>query len=189
MGGISKMHRSIISTTLLVLSLPTTIVSQSNITITASTCVAPDAYTQCDNDSLDNYNMCALRAGANQDDLLACICVAQLNRLNCAMESCWNVVYGCEYQQLAQAYTYSCASPVPFFPAPDNAPSGCSCNLGYVEYNATFANLQYKHCVDASGTDIDRNDGCTCCSEAMGYAACVSSPPPSSLPFLSKIRL
>lgn len=138
--------------------------------ITASTCASSSGFTQCYNQVNSNYETCIASAGGDLDKSLACACVGQLDELNCAMTNCWNVVYGCEYQQLANMYTANCASPVPFFPAPDNAPGGCSCNLGYVLYNETNVEFEYKDCITS---DVDRNAGCTCCQQAAGYASYV----------------
>lgn len=142
--------------------------SASNYTITASTCVAPSAFTQCTS-PIDSYlSSCIAQAGNDQNKILACSCVGTLRYLNCAMANCWNVVYGCEYQAIANIYDSVCANPVPFFPAPDNAPGGCSCNLGYVLYNNTYAAIDYKDCISG---DVTQNDACTCCFQATGYAA------------------
>lgn len=136
--------------------------------ITASTCVSPSGFTQCYNQAVSHSESCLTSAGNDLDKAVACACTLQLNELNCAMTNCWNVVYGCEYQQLANLYDADCSAPVPFFPAPDNAPGGCSCNLGYVLYNNTNVEEQYKDCIT---TDVDQNAGCTCCQQAAGYAA------------------
>jgi len=44
-------------------------------------------------------------------------------------------IYGCEYQSLVANYIHLCqimTLPVPYWPAPDNAPGSCSYNTGEV---------------------------------------------------------
>lgn len=59
-------------------------------------------------------------------------------------------VYSCEYQLFIQQYFAICPSarePIPFWPAPDNAPNRCSCDLGKVLQTTLTARKEQVSCV------------------------------------------
>jgi hypothetical protein len=74
-------------------------------------------------------------------------------------------VYSCEYQSLAVTFlTYCPAVDIPFFPAPADAPGGCSCNLGDVFYDVN--NFSNATCANEPTLDTDKTLACTCCEES-----------------------
>ncbi|KAF7594760.1 hypothetical protein BBP40_008467 [Aspergillus hancockii] len=113
------------------------------------------------------------------DCIHACECVRSLDHIDCAATSCWNQVYSCEYQQTAYDLLDSCvnleANAIPFFPPPDNAPGGCSCNLGRIFQAQSLANNQLNECAD-NMTALNQHgayketqiygDICLCCAQS-----------------------
>ncbi|GLI80609.1 hypothetical protein PoHVEF18_008964 [Penicillium ochrochloron] len=64
---------------------------------------------------------------------------------------CNHNVYSCEYQLFVQQYFAVCPSatePIPFWPAPDNAPNRCSCSLGKVLTYTLSARKEQSSCVE-----------------------------------------
>ncbi|GLI75546.1 hypothetical protein PoHVEF18_003803 [Penicillium ochrochloron] len=101
------------------------------------------------------------------------------NYMNCVAESCWNQVYSCEYDELVAQYFGQCpvaTEPIPYWPAPDNAPNGCSCNLGKVSQSLFKAQQEYSSCINkvnsGSVTDLAEMDtACGCCQVSAGLSA------------------
>jgi hypothetical protein len=83
-------------------------------------------------------------------------------------------VYGCEYQATAiliSPLIQSSGGAIPFYPAPDNAPGVCSCNVGKLFENFTAAIKQApKACDQNLAGDIQ---GCNCCTWSAAFAAYV----------------
>jgi hypothetical protein len=87
-------------------------------------------------------------------------------------------VYSCDYQQLVIFALQNCpiaALPIPFFPAPADAPGGCSCNIGQVYIAGQAAKSEQEQCsmnvtAAASTNQITpiqatvANEACTCCA-------------------------
>jgi hypothetical protein len=87
-------------------------------------------------------------------------------------------VYSCDYQQLVIFALQNCpiaALPIPFFPAPADAPGGCSCNIGQVYIAGQAAKSEQEKCsmnvtAAASANQITpiqatvANEACTCCA-------------------------
>ncbi|EXJ92299.1 hypothetical protein A1O3_00849 [Capronia epimyces CBS 606.96] len=138
--------------------------------ITASSCVDPSGYTSCFNKANDVALNCFSGAGTDETVQQSCGCELYLDEIQCALESCWNQVYSCEYQELASTFLINCPStPIPSFPAPDDAPNRCSCNLGYVIQNATGS--FNAPCSTEATLDVDRTFACTCCMESSAWTS------------------
>ncbi|KAJ4253879.1 hypothetical protein NW762_010277 [Fusarium torreyae] len=95
-------------------------------------------------------------------------------------------VYSCEYQNTVLELGINCVSEkyenIPFFPAPDDAPGACSCNLGKVITSINRAVDELDSCIDRNEKQWDsaKNDNdemdvfiqaCQCCS----YSAILST--------------
>jgi len=102
-------------------------------------------------------------------------------------------VYSCEYQLFIQQYFSVCPSavePIPFWPAPDNAPNRCSCDLGKVLQNTLTARNEQVSCMKnvtdqtlseasngnlanlGNGLDIAKQaTECACCGASASYSA------------------
>lgn len=102
-------------------------------------------------------------------------------------------VYSCEYQLFVQQYFAVCpkaVEPIPFWPAPDNAPNRCSCDLGKVVQNTLGARKGQLSCMKnvtdktvsnapdlsnlGNGLDIaNRATECACCGASGSISAYV----------------
>ena len=58
----------------------------------ASQCASPSGYNSCDAQINTNFNTCVNNAGGSTDGATACASAANLLRLGCIYESCWNIV-------------------------------------------------------------------------------------------------
>jgi hypothetical protein len=167
--------------------------------INPSTCVAPSDYTSCDELAVTIEQQC-ISESTTEEGKNACGCVGFIEQMNCFARSCWNRVcyirhlwelllifclqiYGCEYQSLVANYIRICqimTLPVPYWPAPDNAPGSCSCNTG--EVIEAFLGSQ------TSGLSCSRNaeslslseipameEACVCCMTSITISAYVIS--------------
>ncbi|KAF7624840.1 hypothetical protein AFLA_001720 [Aspergillus flavus NRRL3357] len=80
-----------------------------------------------------------------------CECAEAQDIIDCTATSCWNEVYSCEYGVSVSGLVYSCPDvnldQIPFWPAPDNAPSGCVCNVGKITKKQLQIENQAKACV------------------------------------------
>ncbi|KAL1961616.1 hypothetical protein VTN77DRAFT_1391 [Rasamsonia byssochlamydoides] len=142
-------------------------------TISSTGCVDPSAFDKCISAAASKEGTCIDEAGGNDGVVIACGWQKDVDEMLCYMESCWNKVYSCEYQYLVASYLVQRTSSetIPFFPAPDNAPGGCSCNLGKVLVNATNSIEQASSCAQytlASQTDLLT---CQCCAWSAGVSA------------------
>ena len=92
-------------------------------------------------------------------------------------------IYGCEYQSLVANYAGLCqlimTLPVPYWPAPDNAPGSCSYNTG--EILEAYLGLQVselscaKNSESLSLGDIPaRLEACACCGTGITISAYVT---------------
>ncbi|KAJ5247011.1 hypothetical protein N7468_001994 [Penicillium chermesinum] len=160
--------------------------------ITSSHCISSSEYLSCNRDVADKWGSCVDDCNGNGNCIVDCGCTAHQKYINCMAESCWNQVYSCEYQLFVQQYFAVCPSatePIPFWPAPDNAPNRCSCDLGKVLQNTLSARNAQVNCVthvtDQTINNIPTNLGdlgnigditksateCACC----GASASISS--------------
>ncbi|PTU19709.1 hypothetical protein P175DRAFT_0462900 [Aspergillus ochraceoroseus IBT 24754] len=157
----------------------------------SETCADPSGFASCyhDADSLaaDCTNCSRLSvddSGHAIDDDCGdgCECVRQSRYVDCAVSSCWNKVYSCEYQLQVGDLILHCGDPpletIPFWPPPDNADGGCSCNYGRVTYAWALAEKVFVRCThNPPGQSLDDQQayeyGCVCC----GYSAGLSRLP------------
>jgi hypothetical protein len=92
-------------------------------------------------------------------------------------------IYGCEYQSLVAGYAGICqirTLPVPYWPAPDNAPGSCSCNTGKVieAYLGSQASVLScaKNVESLSLSEIPAmEEACACCEASITISAYVIS--------------
>lgn len=106
-------------------------------TLAKDSCVDASGFETCQNAVTKKTSACVGQAkkDGNGTELLACGCQDAVDNFNCLAAHCCNQVWGCQYQEYMIQYFRSCAiakQPVPYFPAPNNAPAACSCNLGKV---------------------------------------------------------
>ncbi|KAJ5663817.1 hypothetical protein N7507_004548 [Penicillium longicatenatum] len=124
--------------------------AQAQTNITASACAASSVYSTCNRDVADKWSSCLNGCNGNADCSVDCGCVAHQEYINCMAHSCWNQVYSCEYQLFVQQYFAICPSaiePIPFWPAPDDAPHRCSCDLGKVLKSTLTARKEQVSCI------------------------------------------
>lgn len=145
----------------------------ADVNLTTAGCVDPAGLQTCQNDANKQTTACINQADRDnsQKELLACGCADYVNNYNCYAAFCWNRVWECEYQEYIISYLDNCPIgklPVPYFPAPDDAPDACSCNLGKVHLAVNNAILQTATCSnnadsgDASA-NVQQIQGCNCC--------------------------
>ncbi|EED18720.1 conserved hypothetical protein [Talaromyces stipitatus ATCC 10500] len=153
--------------------------------ITADVCADPSAFTSCTTQALATSKGCTDMCNGSKMCVLGCGCAMYQSYINCVAESCWNQAYSCEYDKLVAAYFSQCstaAEPIPFWPAPDSAPGGCSCNLGKVLQSVTKAQQEYNTCItnDTSTSVIqqgNQNTACGCCEVSAGLSAMYETCP------------
>ncbi|RDW80155.1 hypothetical protein BP6252_04793 [Coleophoma cylindrospora] len=156
--------------------------------LTSTGCVDASGFESCQADVSALTAACITRAAADRSDLavIACGCAGYVGDYNCYAQHCWNRVYECEYQEFAAQYLHDCPAigSIPYFPAPDNAPDSCSCNLGNVFFAIDNSTLQLSKC-SGNGTlgfaTGDRPEGCTCCALSASissiYDICPNTDP------------
>ncbi|EAU31406.1 predicted protein [Aspergillus terreus NIH2624] len=157
--------------------------AQSN--ITADVCADPAAFTSCTAKAVTDSKQCIDVCDGNKICVLACGCVMYQSFMNCVAESCWNQAYSCEYGKLVAAYFAQCptaSEPIPFWPAPDNAPTGCSCNLGKVLRSVIKAQMEHNACItDSSSMSVielaNKDTACECCEVSAGLSAMYETCP------------
>ncbi|KAL5361464.1 hypothetical protein BJX96DRAFT_85207 [Aspergillus floccosus] len=132
-------------------------------------CVDRSGFKSCTRRVYDSSVDCRTNCGDNDGDCyFNCRCLEAQHMINCVATNCWNEVYSCAYQRQVLELLYICPDvgmdQTPFFPAPDNAPGGCVCNLGQL---AKKQDLITDHAVDCglSETELERDlRGCQCCT-------------------------
>ncbi|KAE8363827.1 hypothetical protein BDV27DRAFT_3616 [Aspergillus caelatus] len=127
------------------------------------------------------------------DCINACECLKNTDYIECTATSCWNQVYSCEYQKTAYDLLDSCVNTdiesVPFFPPPDNAPGGCSCNLGRVAKVQKVAENAMHECYDNMKPDWPYEQTmlygatCLCCGQSS-YISSIWDVCPNTIPAL-----
>ncbi|KAK4501037.1 hypothetical protein PRZ48_006843 [Zasmidium cellare] len=139
-----------------------------NYTIPAERCVSPDGFNSCQSQVDSTAQTCQSNANGDQDKITACAQVATEFNLNCVYENCWNIVYSCDVQELASLVAQNFgASSLLYYPAPDDAPGRCSCNLELVEEVVVGLLASLGNCTNSHADNLD---GCTCCAQAGAYA-------------------
>ncbi|KAF7156248.1 hypothetical protein CNMCM5623_009641 [Aspergillus felis] len=153
--------------------------------ITADVCADPSTFTSCTTKADADAKGCMDVCNGNKLCVLSCGCAMYQAYMNCVGESCWNQAYSCEYGKLVATYFAECpvaSEPVPFWPAPDNAPGGCSCNLGKVlqatlnaqkENNACLTNKTTTNVIELS----NKYTACGCCEVSAGLSAMYETCP------------
>lgn len=141
--------------------------------LTSKGCVDASGFESCQNDANKQTSSCISQAKKDnsQKELLACGCQDSVNNYNCYAAYCWNRVWECEYQEYIIAYMQNCLTaklPVPYFPAPKDAPDACSCNLGKVNIAVNDAIQQAGTCSNNAnsgdaGANLQQMEGCSCC--------------------------
>ncbi|KAJ5100590.1 hypothetical protein N7456_006642, partial [Penicillium angulare] len=168
-----------------------------------SICVDPKGLAKCYEDSTSWYSNCisencagggdACSKSCNGDPtcmvqkcpnlgvdcISACGCVKTVNDIDCIASSCWNQVYSCEYQRTVEDILNLCVKPnldgIPFWPPPDGAKAGCSCQLGKVDKKEQLISAQLEKCANnmtnlnqMSTVDemTDYSTACTCCTQS-----------------------
>ncbi|EAW11697.1 uncharacterized protein ACLA_093960 [Aspergillus clavatus NRRL 1] len=147
-------------------------------------CADASGFATCYDDADEWWADCINKncAGQNIDCHNACECVRQGAYTRCAVSSCWNMVYSCEYQLQVADKMDSCIKPdldqTPFWPPPDNANGRCSCNIGKITTAQVLTNEVVAWCGDLvdpftqSSSEIESiGKACLCC----GYSGLLSS--------------
>ena len=162
--------------------------STTNQTCTSNCSNSSSSSSSSDNDD-DDYD----DDSAAEDCHESCDCAVYTGQLNCALEFCWNRVYGCDYQKTAMNLLFFCnmtaneasivdESPsdtglteygIPYFPAPSNASDvgECSCNIPVMNMAVSDELLRAfgDSCGNADTAD-DLNQTCTCCAYSGAYS-------------------
>ncbi|KIW24344.1 uncharacterized protein PV07_10063 [Cladophialophora immunda] len=158
----------------LILSLSALAAASSSLgsNFTSTDCASSSGFDKCFSAAQNKATKC-IDDGDGSDAIdIACTCVMWLDEINCAVSNCWNEVYSCQYQALIIRYMTFCPTSqdgFPFFPAPDNAPGGCSCNIGQVYLNAANSYTESTKC--SSPSSVDGEIACICCMEASAYSS------------------
>ncbi|KAK1142934.1 hypothetical protein N8T08_007175 [Aspergillus melleus] len=153
----------------------------------AEKCADPSGMKTCYDKAKSTYSDCEKKCdkedngktSSDSDCLDKCSCTQHQAEIDCATSSCWNQVYSCEYDLTVGALLESCedkqsVDDIPFWPAPENAAGGCSCNVGKVDkisYGA-LAKVE-KQCGLKASADDSKIQGCACC----GFSAALSALP------------
>lgn len=145
----------------------------ADVTLTNSGCADASGFEKCQASANKHTSSCIAQArhDNSQVELLACGCQDYVDNFNCYAAFCWNRVWECEYQEYMVSYFMNCNTakqPVPYFPAPKNAPGACSCNVGQVYLNIQDAIQQTATCSNGAdsgdaGNNLQQIEGCNCC--------------------------
>ncbi|KDR77081.1 hypothetical protein GALMADRAFT_225213 [Galerina marginata CBS 339.88] len=147
--------------------------SNAAATLTSTGCADPAGMQKCLNDNAASLTACINKANGDQQIILGCGCGQYIDNYNCYASFCWNRVYECEYQEYMTEYFNQCdiaKFPVPYFPAPNNSPDSCSCNLGNVLVGMLSSFNQLATCSNNELNLADASQGvqaqaaCQCCS-------------------------
>ncbi|EEU34450.1 uncharacterized protein NECHADRAFT_82281 [Fusarium vanettenii 77-13-4] len=144
-----------------------------DVSLKSTGCADAAGFESCQTSANKKTTSCINQAHRDdsQQEILACGCQDYVNNYNCYAAFCWNKVWECDYQEYIVSYLQNCPIaklPVPYFPAPKQAPSSCSCNLGKVYLAIHDAIQQTETCSDNSdsadaGSNLQRMQGCSCC--------------------------
>lgn len=143
-------------------------------TISATGCVDTSGMTNCLGTAQTKFDACMSAAGGDDEIVIACQWTQWVDQMLCYQSSCWNKIYSCEYQYLVSEYLeqQTVSATIPYYPAPDNAPGGCSCNLGELFNNVTLnVNAAGSGCSKYVDGTSDNLYICECC----GWSAAVSA--------------
>ncbi|RKL45776.1 hypothetical protein BFJ72_g3321 [Fusarium proliferatum] len=156
-------------------------------TLTSSGCADASGFEKCQASANKHTSSCIAQAhhDNSQVELLACGCQDYVDNFNCYAAFCWNRVWECEYQEYMVSYFMNCNTakqPVPYFPAPKNAPGACSCNVGQVYLNIQDAIQQTATCSNGAdsgdaGNNLQQIEGCNCCEISGALSSIVEICP------------
>ncbi|KAE8155139.1 hypothetical protein BDV25DRAFT_38002 [Aspergillus avenaceus] len=117
------------------------------------------------------------------DCMKACDCAKTVEYIDCIATSCWNQAYSCEYQATINDLVGTCVNmdldSIPFWPPPDDATTGCSCNMGKILYTQTIDTKNLDNCYDKvtelnRAGDYDRAEAygrqCLCCGQSSAMS-------------------
>ncbi|KAL5604986.1 hypothetical protein FOVSG1_005133 [Fusarium oxysporum f. sp. vasinfectum] len=159
----------------------------ADVKLTSSGCADASGLEKCQASVNKKTSSCIAQArhDNSQLELLACGCQDYVDNFNCYAASCWNRVWECEYQEYMVSYFMNCATakqPVPYFPAPKNAPGACSCNVGQVYLNIQDAIQQTAMCSNNAdsgdaGSNLQQIEGCNCCEISGALSSIVEICP------------
>ncbi|KAJ5166275.1 uncharacterized protein N7482_005056 [Penicillium canariense] len=138
-------------------------------------------YDSCDGDTSCMGTHCP---NLGIDCINACGCVRATDQIDCAASSCWNQVYSCEYQQTAEDVIKLCinfdADQIPYWPPPDDAIGGCSCNIAKADRKELLISAQLTECTN-NMTNLDQlsttdeitvyEQACMCCAQSAIVSA------------------
>ncbi|KAE8443936.1 hypothetical protein EG329_001246 [Mollisiaceae sp. DMI_Dod_QoI] len=182
---------------LLGLAISATFVSAADVGYyNSSSCIDPSGFSSCYNDADSSYADCVNGNCQDQniDCINACECVRSTNYIDCAASNCWNQVYSCEYQLTVSDFINFCANEnlttIPYWPPPDNAPTGCSCPIGKVQRSILSSIAELDACSN-NQTNLDQlltaddvanyGEACTCCYQS-GILSAIYDICPSTIP-------
>ncbi|CEJ58663.1 hypothetical protein PMG11_07313 [Penicillium brasilianum] len=160
-------------------------IAHAQINVTADACADPSAFTNCTAKTSAASTGCMDLCAGNKICVLGCGCAMYQAYINCVAESCWNQAYSCQYNELVAEYFLECPTAtetIPFWPAPDNAPAGCSCNLGKVLQSVIKAQKEYTSCItNSTSTSViqlsNTDTACGCCEFSAGLSSMYETCP------------
>jgi hypothetical protein len=168
---------AIMKVVLLYLLWPLAALAATTTNLTTTGCVDASGLQKCLDNVASTAQTCLdnARKAGSQAETIACGCVYYTDNVNCYAASCWNRVYECEYQKYVYEYLKNCETaklPLPYFPAPDNAPDACSCNLGKVYQTFLNSLNEGTSCIKGSSSfgardalgSINKMVACECCA-------------------------
>ncbi|KAJ4205912.1 hypothetical protein NW759_014389 [Fusarium solani] len=163
------------------------VATAADVSLKSTGCADAAGFESCQSDANKKTTSCINQAHRDdsQQEILACGCQDYVNNYNCYAAFCWNKVWECDYQEYIVSYLQNCPIaklPVPYFPAPKQAPSSCSCNLGKVYLAIHDAIQQTETCSDNSdsadaGSNLQRMQGCSCCEISGALSSIVEICP------------
>ncbi|OAR01648.1 hypothetical protein LLEC1_07656 [Akanthomyces lecanii] len=156
----------------------------ATVTLTKDGCVDASGFETCQSAVTKKTSACIGQAkkDGSQTELLACGCQDAVDNFNCYAAHCWNQVWGCQYQEYMVQYFRTCAiakQPVPYFPAPNDAPAACSCNLGkiFLAFNGAIQESTQCSSKQNSGdasANVQAIQGCNCCQVSGAFSRYIS---------------
>ncbi|KAL6362197.1 hypothetical protein LRP88_04274 [Fusarium phalaenopsidis] len=107
------------------------VATAADVSLKSTGCADAAGFESCQSDADKKTTSCINQAHRDdsQKEILACGCQDYVNNYNCYAAFCWNKVWECDYQEYIVSYLQNCPIaklPVPYFPAPKQAPSSCS---------------------------------------------------------------
>lgn len=157
-------------------------------------CVDPAGLANCveqENTELDTcVNQCDQNYSEPQDCIAGCGIYQHAAYIGCVVQSCWNQVYGCDFQLRTVAYfeaadLVASESYAPFYPTPAGVAGACSCNLGLAYSNLTSIPSGDPCGSLAAAGDLENTDYCNCCSNTLDVSSAINICPDTDLSVLN----